>query len=272
MLLLAGCAFHPGDPVRDVDPDADSRCEEDGDTLRCEFVTLSFHAGLATRQVHFMVPLGTPPAAGWPAAILFQGSLYSAEATWEATPDAPFGGFHQTELVAALLDAGYAVITPEAAWNGATWWDTNVQPYAWWWESSPDHRLMVALLAAIDDGTFGPLDPDALFAAGISSGGYMTSRMAVSYPGRFRALAIESASFATCAGAICALPTLPEDHPPTLFLHGERDAIVPIGTMRAYASALDAQDTPTRVVTDPDAGHEWLEVAPREVVDWFEGE
>ena len=45
----------------------------------------------------------------------------------------------------------------------------------------------------------GPLDPSRLLAIGVSSGGYMTSRMAVSYPGKFRALAI--AAGASCRAA-----------------------------------------------------------------------
>ena len=100
----------------------------------------------------------------------------------------------------------------------------------------------------------------------------MTSRMAQAYPGRFRALAVVSASWATCSGALCSVPAaLPSEHPPTLFLHGERDDVVPISTMRRYADALRAQGTQTRVVTDAEAGHVWLDVAPLEVPAWFSG-
>lgn len=98
----------------------------------------------------------------------------------------------------------------------------------------------------------------------------MTSRMAVAYPGRFRALAIQSASYATCAGPLCVVPELPEDHPPVLFLHGGADAIVPIGTMDTYADALEEDGIPTERVVEDTAGHAWLEVAPEEVVGWFE--
>jgi predicted esterase len=94
--------------------------------------------------------------------------------------------------------------------------------------------------------------------------------MAVSYSGRFRALAIESGSYATCAGPACAIPaTLPADHPPTLFLHGGMDTIVPIGTAQAYYQELMAQGFETKFVEDPSAGHQWLSVAPHDVVQWF---
>ena len=170
----------------------------------------------------------------------------------------------------ALLDAGYAVLAPEAG-NGVGYWDTNIGQHATVWSSAPDHELMLAILGGIEDGDFGPLDPEALFATGLSSGGYMTSRMAVSYPGRFRALAIQSASYATCLGTACVVPAdLPDDHPPTLFLHGERDSIVPIATMQRYEQALRTEGTTTRAVVDPEAGHEWLDVAPEEVRAWFD--
>lgn len=97
-----------------------------------------------------------------------------------------------------------------------------------------------------------------LYATGISSGGYMTSRTAnefASRPGQFvpahpfRAVAIESASFESCAGALCVIPTpLPATHPPTLFLHGLIDPIVPIITAQAYDGALQAQSIPERFV------------------------
>jgi poly(3-hydroxybutyrate) depolymerase len=110
-----------------------------------------------------------------------------------------------------------------------------------------------------------------LYATGISSGGYMTSRMAVSYAGMFRALAIASASYATCLGAVCSVPSvLPGDHPPTLFLHGTIDTIVPIETMRPYHERLEAQGIATDVDEDPTAGHQWLDDSPERITAWFE--
>ena len=81
--------------------------------------------------------------------------------------------------------------------------------------------------SAASTAAFGPINTTRLYAMGISSGGFMTSRMAVSYPGKFRALADHSGSYATCSDT-CTVPTpLPSNHPPTLFLHGDTDAIVP---------------------------------------------
>ena len=170
-----------------------------------------------------------------------------------------------------LLDHGYAVLTPEAHLGGETFWDTNVPLYANDWESAPDHDFMLAIFAAIDDGTFGELDSSRMFATGLSSGGYMTSRMAVSYPGRFKSLAIMAGSYATCAGMLCSVPDiLPADHPPTLFLHGRNDLAVPLYTMEHYEEKLRLMGIGTRKVINDACGHEWIPEAPLEVLSWFE--
>ena len=245
-----------------------SRCEETATTITCPKITVEL--GPWQRDVHYQVPLGDPPAGGWPAVLMFQGSFFSAEITWIATDDLPFGAFYQTHVVKQLLDHGYAVITPEAKLDGGTFWDTNIPPYSLNWESSEDHQLMLLIFAGIEDGTFGPLDAGRLFATGISSGGYMTSRMAVSYPGEFRALAIAAGSYATCSGPLCNVPDLAADHPPTLFLHGEVDLTVPLLTAEAYYDELLASGVDARLVTEPGEGHAWIAASPAEVLAWFD--
>ncbi len=226
-------------------------------------------SGLVGRDVHWQLPQGVPPQEGWPAVILFQGSFIPAEHFWSASIDALYGVWYQVLLVATLLDHGFAVITPEAHLEGGTYWDTNIPPYNVFWQSAPDHFFVTDILSHLAQGGFGPINSDQLFAAGISSGGYMTSRMAVSYPGNFLALAIQSASYATCAAATCLVPELPADHPPTLFLHGELDTVVPLFTMQLYADKLDSQGSSVSVLLDPDAGHEWFASGPSAVTDWF---
>jgi pimeloyl-ACP methyl ester carboxylesterase len=94
--------------------------------------------------------------------------------------------------------------------------------------------------------------------------------MAVSFPDVFKALAVESASYATCGGPLCILPkTLAKHHPPTLFLHGEKDLVVPISTMLPYYESLKQAGIETELIVDPDARHQWLEQAPDAVTQWF---
>ncbi len=247
-----------------------SRCAQSWSRVRCDKNTVALEAGDRERDVHWQVPTGEPPEEGWPAVILFQGAFYPASTFWRARRAAPRGGYNQALLTAELLDSGFAVITPEAPGEGLLAWDTNLPGYKNDWEGCPDDLLMASLIEAMEAGDLGPLDMGALYAAGISSGGYMTSRMAESWPGTFRALAVHSGSWATCAGVLCQIPEdLPEDHPPTLFLHGALDATVPIWTMTDYRDALADQGVEVVSYTKILAGHAWLDEAPDEIVDWF---
>jgi len=248
-----------------------SRCTASASEVSCPYEQQSLPAQAGVpRDVIWQVPLGTPPAKGWPVVLLFQGSLFGPKLMFSGRPSDPFGRYYVALTVKELLDAGYAVLAPAAHVDGATFWDTNVPPWSISWTYAPDNAFMQSIFESISSGLFGPLDTSRMYATGISSGGYMTSRMAVSYPGKFKALAIHSASYATCSGPVCVVPTsLPSDHPPTLFLHGEADLIVPISTMKAYNARLVSKNKETRVVIDPGAGHEWLPAGPQEVVAWF---
>ncbi|MEQ1568235.1 MAG: PHB depolymerase family esterase [Myxococcota bacterium] len=243
------------------------RCAATPGHLSCEHETTT----LAGRDLHWQIPEGTPPSSGWPTAWLFQGSLVPAGTFWSSVRPAPLGAHHQVELTAALLDAGYAVFTPEAAGEGLTCWNTNLPPWSSGWLDSPDAAMIEAMFDAVDRDTFGPLDPDALFAGGISSGGYMTSRLAVTYPERFAATAIASASYATCAGLVCDVPSeLSSDHPPTLFLHGQLDPVVPIATMWPYHDALERAGVAVESEIAPLGAHGWSGEAPERILGWFD--
>ena len=63
---------------------------------------------------------------------------------------------------------------------------------------------------------------------------------------------------------------LPADHPPTLFLHGDTDTVVPMPAVQPYIDALGAEGHASKLVTDPDAGHQWLAAAVAEVPAWFD--
>jgi poly(3-hydroxyoctanoate) depolymerase len=55
-----------------------------------------------------------------------------------------------------------------------------------------------------------------------------------------------------------------------LFLHGQKDSVVPIATMLDYHQALLAAGVESEAVVDEAAGHAWLDAAPERVLDWFE--
>ncbi len=244
------------------------RCTVTPDAVTCTPRITTLTAGTATRDVYWQTPTSAPPSAGHPVVILYQGSFFGPSSTWgTVTSDILFAGYHQARLQALLLEHGFTVIAPSAA-IGLAWQTNSGLP----WDATTDQPFIDALFASITRGDFGPADASRWYATGISSGGYMTSRMALSYAGRFRALAIHSGSWATCAGAACLLPaTLPADHPPTLFLHGRRDLTVPLFTAEAYADRLRNDGFTSELIIDDDASHEWLSVAPERITGWFEG-
>lgn len=246
-----------------------SRCVVDSTGVTCQSQSLQLSDGTNQRTVTYETPLGTSPPGGWPTVIYFQGSFIPGHTSFAATPTAAFGMYELTLTIKALLDGGWAVISPDATSNGSLYWETNIPPYATSWPGCPDDVLMQNLLASISKGDFGSLDSTHLYAMGISSGGFMTSRMAVSYAGKFRALADHSGSYATC-GPTCSVPTpLPSGHPPTLFLHGDQDTIVPMSSVQPYLDALNAEGFETKLVTDPNAGHQWLAAGPTVIPAWF---
>ena len=243
-----------------------SRCQITAASATCKHQSTT----LAGRTVVYETPLGAAPGGGWPGVVYFQGSLIPGHGAFDATASAPFDQYDLTRTIGALLDHGYAVIAPDAASNGSTFWETNIPPYATSWPGCPDDVLMQALFAAVSAGALGPIDAGRLYAMGISSGGFMTSRMAVSYQGKFRALVDHSGSYATCS-AVCVVPTpLPTDHPPTLFMHGGADAVVPLTAIQPYIDALVAEGHEAKLVTDADAGHQWLPEGPQVIPAWFD--
>ena len=155
----------PVDAIAPVDGTAGSRCTMTTTEISCtqQTYTITTPAGSDPeagttypsyeRVVHYQVPLGTPPAAGWPVVIMYQGAFVSAGLTFSATSSELYGMYYQTELVMNLLDAGYAVLAPEALSNGNTYWETNIAPYAADWSGSADDVLVRMMLAGIKAGS-----------------------------------------------------------------------------------------------------------------------
>lgn len=244
-------------------------CSTQGDELVCPYASTTIDSPDGGRQLLWSAPDGEGPFG---VALLFQGSSTPPVTYFEGTEGEPFGGIEQVRLTAELLDAGWIVVAPATWAGGLTWWNTNVAPWVDDWGSSPDAAMISTLFDELDGGTFGDVDPTRIVAAGVSSGGYMTSRMAIEHPDRLARVVIAAGSYATCLGAACTVPaTLPEEHPPTLFLHGGADDVVPLSTMEPYADGLAAAGVDVDVEVEEDFGHGWIDGAAELAVAWFEG-
>ena len=245
----------------------ESLCTATPDHADCPFQSIKF--GSQRRQVVWQIPNGNPPAEGWPVVLLFHGSIFGAETSFSGDEGEAFSPYNGAMNVKALLDSGYAIIAPQGDGLAGAW-DTNFPPYSTSWTLSNDHALMVELFEAADAGEFGALDASRWYAMGISSGGYMTSRVAIEYPGRFAAIAINAGSYMTCTNVLCLVPEQDSGHPPTLFLHGQLDPAVPVATMKSYDRKLNEAGVETKVIIDPDVFHAWLAEGQVEIPRWFD--
>lgn len=243
-----------------------SLCKTTGivDRITCPHKSIEVSGRHLTRDVKYALPKGKAPRGGWPTVVIYQGSFFEVEFSRQRLM--PFGGYNEIRLIQSLLDHGFAVVAPPAI-SGVAWM-TNLIGVEY--ETSEDFYFVEELLKQMNAGTFGKLNMKRLYATGISSGGYHSSRMAVTFPGTFKALAVESASYADCKGPVCFVPQdIPESHPPTLFLHGELDTAVPVGTMLVYYERLKNAGVETEAVVDSTATHQWLDDAPELITNWF---
>lgn len=221
---------------------------------------------LLRRNVKFQVPKGRAPAEGWPVVFIFQGSFVPVH--FRRDESAPMGLYYESLLVQKLLKEGFAVIAPEA--RIGLGWQTNIIPAGAPYELSIDYILLRNILDDLEEGRFGELDKQSLFAVGVSSGGYQSSRMGLAFPGRFKAIAIHSASYATCLGKRCHIPEeMPAHHPPTLLITGAEDPAVPLQTVKNYETALKANGIPVELHVEQHGGHAWFKESPDLILQWF---
>lgn len=151
-----------------------------------------------SRVVRWQVPEGTPPSGGWPVVFYYNGTVFfNSEATKPFTSTSTLFGadFAEAGLHEFLDDPDhsgrkYAVIAPEAPGSAIQAWDTNALGN---YTGKDDYCFLPDLFKAVADGTYGPpalFNMNKRYALGISSGGYNTSRMAVTFndgPGKSEA-------------------------------------------------------------------------------------
>jgi poly(3-hydroxyoctanoate) depolymerase len=247
---------------------AQSRCVETSQVISCTNQESPISGNSRdTRRVLWEVPMGTPPDGGWPVVLMYQGTSHPVEFTRDI--DDPGGNYYQVETIKELLDNGYAVVAPRGINDGP--WQTNLWAGIFNYPNSDDFQFLSNVFTAIANGDFGPLNPNKKYATGLSSGGYNTSRMAVSFQGQFNSLVIHSGSYATCLGFLCSVPQqLPANHPPTFFIHGADDGVVPSGTMEKYYDRLLSNGRVADKFVKQGGGHSWFPESPGLIRAWFD--
>lgn len=109
-----------------------------------------------------------------------------------------------------------------------------------------DLDALDALLVALQERL--PLAPGRVHLVGFSSGARLALRAAAERPGRYASLVVHS----PLPGPA---PTV--RMPPQLWIHGERDLLVPVAGVRAAVNAANAARQRVQLVTVPDLGHQW---------------
>eukprot|EP00755_Sulcionema_specki_P028236 Sspe_Gene.89464::Locus_61232_Transcript_1_4_Confidence_0.333_Length_944::g.89464::m.89464 len=253
-----------------------SRCTLTPNRATCSYKVTTLQA----RDIFYELPDGVAPQGGWPVMIQFHGWNMGGKGDWDATSSSGAGRYNKVAAKKALLDAGIAVFAPDSnQYRDGGYWETNLDPYAsadlQVWESSDDHRFMMALLGEMERGVFGKLDVTRVHAMGFSSGGFMASRMAFNYPQRFRTVTVVAAGPAWCDGWWCPSTFFDETqpaaamktHPPTLHLHGTRDSMCYPRYAEDYHTRLQAAGRKSSYVTE-NVGHQWPVSSPTRILDW----
>lgn len=238
------------------------------------------------RPVRWQVPEGTPPAGGWPVAFYYAGTQATDTShAFARNVGDSYGRIYEPQIIHELLDdpygsgKKYAVFVPDPPASGVfvQFWHTNsVNPYS----LSCDYDFLPDFFGEIKGGSYGSASQYNMsrrYAYGISSGGYNTSRMAVTFnsgagnSNTWKALGVLSASYATCAGPICSIPALPSNHPPTKLWSGQNDIIVPISTVQLYYNKVVQGGFVAQKLEHPQ-GHEFTidSIGPSGVKAWFD--
>ena len=250
-----------------IDPDGTAYCAETAVTTvqgRDVYYRIGDHTGpgyhaASGRHAAVVLFQGTSPQDN---PLGLSGGVNGPGASWSKSLPKPgeFGVWHQVATIIALVDAGYTVIQPAARLQCAAgcgyYWDSNI-PFAWGNAAGSDKPLVNALIAQLQPSatTFGAIDIHHVYAMGISSGGFMSSRIANEFAGGinddstvkstalpFRAVAIESGAFQTCARRCgpFAISPVSANHAPTFFLHDAKDEIVLFSGMTNYFNRLSS--------------------------------
>lgn len=206
-----------------------------------------------------------------PVLIYFHSTDFPV--TLDRPKASPFGLYHEKRLIEKLVtEHNFIVIAPDALYNyGSFAWQTNLAPYFFNFESSEDYYLMDYLFNNLQE--FHPdIHTRKIFVGGLSSGGYMASRISIlpDLAKHVKGTFIHSASYASCISYYCDIPTdIPDYHPPTLLIASRFDPLVPEGTIEVYYERLKEAGIGARLVSRPGAWHGMYDSDIKLIIDWL---
>jgi len=168
--------------------------------------TRTLESGALTRTYLVHLPTGYDPTRPTPLVLNFHG--YSSNASEQK---------FYTRMREKSDSAGFVAVHPEGvgkpqSWNAGLCCGEAVK------KQVDDVAFVSAMLDAIEDELC--IDPDRVFATGMSNGGFMTNRLACDLSDRI-------AAFAPVAGQNLTRTCTPSHPVPVLHFHGTADSTVP---------------------------------------------
>ena len=205
-------------------------------------------------------------------------------------PFASFSGWHWRWSPHVLAGHGYAVLSANPALSTGFGWENVDRAWERWGEGvQPDLEALVDAVSARPD-----VDGSKLAAAGGSFGGYMANWLA-GHSERFRCLVAHASVWALdqfhgttdvstfleeefgdpdsdaaawrANNPRAALEAIARSRTPTLVIHGELDARVPVSEALRLWTDLRRRDVPSRFLYVPDETH-WV-LKPQNVRIWY---
>ena len=229
---------------------------------------------LNQRLILYQKPDTLPPENGYPVLFLLHGaSQYPF--SWFFPFN--FWSIEQTRFSEKALDAGFFIVSPSSGRPirpGPHAWSSFIENV----NESLDLQLFISLFDWLENEDTFHLDLNHVFCAGFSSGGFMTSRLAKTFPHQFSGVLIHSGTDADSITFSELGPefdcnssqSYPSNHPPTLVVHGEKDQLVPYDCGLHFYEELQRNNITTSLLTDEERGHIWLSSRSNEMIDWFE--
>jgi predicted peptidase len=172
------------------------------------------------------------------------------------------GGFLPTEGTAAAIGRHYleqvpAIVVLPQCRRGSYWSDPSM-----------DEMVMGAIDKTVSE--FGA-DPERLYLAGVSMGGFGTWHLASQHPGRFAALVSICGGSPLRDGDRFASVARRIGQTPAWLFHGTEDRVVPVSESRQMVDALKAVKGNVRYSEYEGVGHRvWLNaLAEKELLPWL---
>lgn len=250
--------------------DIQSTCTQE--EIDSNSLVLAFHfQRIENRYFLWQIPTTPTPEYGYPVLFLFHGAA-QYPFSWFIELNA--WGKEQTTFTQLALEKGFFIIAPASQRPinpGPRAWDAFTKNLT----ESSDLQFLDEMLCWL--GTINiPINWNAIFCAGFSSGAFMVSRIANVFGERFAGVIVHSGAHAdaislTNRGPVfnCTAPyEFPGTHSPTLIIHGGSDKFVPAECGLHYYDELKRNGFDVTLLFDAMGGHIWLSNFNDEILNW----